>query len=128
LSAHLFLVFQIRQALKIVIQPSGSCQFGNQCFNIALVYLFMGYFQLGPADAVLGTIFAQTISVIVALVVIRCKQKGIRLRKADFKPNRNMLGGILSIRTFVYRLHYPALLGNRIVKVRKQWASQPCQG
>lgn len=52
----------------------------------------MGYFQLGPADAVLGTIFAQTISVIVALVVIRCKQKGIRLRKADFKPNRNMLG------------------------------------
>lgn len=88
----------------------------------------MGYFQLGPADAVLGTIFAQTISVIVALVVIRCKQKDIRLRKADFKPNRNMLGGILSIRTFVYRLHYPALLGNRIVKVRKQWASQPCQG
>ncbi|MBY8968084.1 hypothetical protein KHP57_20565, partial [Algiphilus sp. NNCM1] len=110
MSAHLFLVFQIRQALKIVIQPSGSCQFGNQCFNIALVYLFMGYFQLDPADAVLGTIFAQTISVIVALVVIRCKQKGVRLRKADFKPNRNMLGGILSIRTFVYRLHYPALL------------------
>lgn len=88
----------------------------------------MGYFQLGPADAALGTIFAQTISVIVALVVIRCKQKGVRLRKSDFKPNRNMLGGILSIRTFVYRLHYPALLGNRIVKVRKQWASQPCQG
>ena len=88
----------------------------------------MGHFQLGPADAALGTIFAQTISVIVALVVIRCKQKDIRLRKADFKPNRNMLGGILSIRTFVYRLHYPALLGNRIVKVRKQWASQPCQG
>ena len=88
----------------------------------------MGYFQLGPADAALGTIFAQTISVIVALVVIRCKQKGIRLGKPDFKPNRNMLGGILSIRTFVYRLHYPALLGNRIVKVRKQWASQPCQG
>ena len=28
----------------------------------------------------------------------------------------------------VDRLHYPALLGNRIVKVRKQWASQPCQG
>lgn len=88
----------------------------------------MGYFQLGPADAVLGAIFAQAISVIVALVVIRCKQKGIRLRKADFNPNRNMLGGILSIRTFVYRLHSPALLGNRIVKVRKQWASQPCQG
>ena len=89
----------------------------------------MGYFQLGPADAVLGTIFAQTISVIVALVVIRCKQKGIRLRKADLSRIANMLGsGILSIRTFVYRLHYPALLGNRIVKVRKQWASQPCQG
>lgn len=52
----------------------------------------MGYFQLGPADAALGTIFAQTISVIVALVVIRCKQKGIRLRKADFKPESQYVG------------------------------------
>ena len=111
-----------------MIQPSGSCQLGNQCFNIARVYLFMGYFQLGPADAVLGTIFAQTISVIVALVVIRCKQKGIRLRKADFKPNRNMLGDILSIRTFVYWLHSPALLGNRIVKVHKQWRASHAKG
>lgn len=128
MSAHLFLGFQIRQALKIVIQPSGFGQLRNQCFNIALVYLFMGYFQLGPADAALGAIPARAISVIVALVVIRCKQKGIRLRKADFKPNRNMLGGIFSIRTFVYWLHYPALLGNRIVKVHKQWTSQPCQG
>lgn len=128
MSAHLFLGFQIRQALKIVIQPSGFGQLRNQYFNIALVYLFMGYFQLGPADAALGAIPARAISVIVALVVIRCKQKGIRLRKADFKPNRNMLGGIFSIRTFVYWLHYPALLGNRIVKVHKQWASQPCQG
>ena len=50
-----FLGFQIRQALKIVIQPSGSGQLGKQCFNIALVYLFMGYFQLGPADVALGT-------------------------------------------------------------------------
>lgn len=88
----------------------------------------MGYFQLGPADAALGTIPARAISVIVALVMIRCKRKDIRLRKADFKPNRNMLGGIFSIRTFVYWLHSPALLGNRIVKVHKQWASQPCQG
>ena len=128
MSAHLFLGFQIRQVLKIVIQPSGFGQLRNQYFNIALVYLFMGYFQLGPADAALGAIPARAISVIVALVVIRCKQKGIRLRKADFKPNRNMLGGIFSIRTFVYWLHYPALLGNRIVKVHKQWASQPCQG
>ena len=88
----------------------------------------MGYFQLGPADAALGTIPARAISVIVALVMIRCKRKDIRLRKADFKPNRNMLGDILSIRTFVYWLHSSALLGNRIVKVHKQWASQPCQG
>ena len=88
----------------------------------------MGYLQLGPADAALGAIPAQAISVIVALVMIRCKRKNIRLRKADFKPNRNMLGDILSIRTFVYWLHFPALLGNRIVKVHKQWASQPCQG
>lgn len=51
-----FWAFQIRQALKIVIQPSGSGQLGNQCFNIAFVYLFMGYFQLGPADVALGTI------------------------------------------------------------------------
>ena len=84
--------------------------------------------ELGPRTVGVSGAAGSMAVVIVALVVIRCKQKGIRLRKADFKPNRNMLGGILSIRTFVYRLHYPALLGNRIVKVRKQWASQPCQG
>ena len=68
----------------------------------------MGYLQLGPADAALGAIPAQAISVIVALVMIRCKRKDIRLREADFKRNRNMLGASLSRRTFVYVIHSPS--------------------
>lgn len=65
--------------------------------NIALDYLFMGHFQLGPAGAALGTTLAQTISVIVALAAIRHKRTGISLSPTDLKPHRDMLGGILTI-------------------------------
>ena len=65
--------------------------------NIALDYLFMGHFQLGPAGAALGTTLAQTISVIAALAAIRHKRTGISLSPTDLKPHRDMLGGILTI-------------------------------
>lgn len=65
--------------------------------NIALDYLFMGYFQFGPAGAAWGTVLSQTISVIVALIAIRRKGTGIRLRASDFRPRRQVLGGILNI-------------------------------
>lgn len=65
--------------------------------NIALDYLFIGYFGLGAAGAALGTVLAQTLSVIVALVVIFHRQTGIKIRKQDIKPDRGTIGQIARI-------------------------------
>ena len=64
--------------------------------NIALDYLFMGIFKLGPAGAALGTTISQAISVLVSLAVI-IKRKSVVLIKTDFKPPRPVMGKILSI-------------------------------
>ena len=65
--------------------------------NIALDYLFMGSFDMGPAGAALGTTLAQTLSVVIALWAIRRRQTGIRLSSKDFRPQRVMLSRILKI-------------------------------
>lgn len=68
------------------------------CFaNIALDYLFIGAFGMGPAGAALGTTISQAISVLTSLIVIIKKKTGISLSKSDFKPNRAVLGRILKI-------------------------------
>lgn len=64
--------------------------------NIALDYLFMGVFGLGPAGAALGTTVSQAISVIVSLLVI-LKRKSIILSKSDFIPSQLIMKKILSI-------------------------------
>lgn len=65
--------------------------------NILLDYLFIGGLRMGAAGAALGTTLSQTISVIVALCVIRKKQTGIRLQKNDFKLQGQTMGQILQI-------------------------------
>ena len=65
--------------------------------NILLDYLFIGGLRMGAAGAALGTTLSQTISVIVALCVIRKKQTGIRLQKSDFKLQGTTMGQILQI-------------------------------
>lgn len=65
--------------------------------NIALDYLFMGYFQMGPAGAAFGTTISQTISVVIALTVIMRRKTGISVSRTDFKPNHNAMGAILKI-------------------------------
>ena len=65
--------------------------------NILLDYLFIGGLRMGAAGAALGTTLSQTISVIVALCVIRKKQTGIRLQKNDFKLQGQTMGQILKI-------------------------------
>jgi len=62
--------------------------------NIGLDYLFMGVLRFGSAGAALGTTLSQAISVAVSLVVI-LKRKNIVLEKADFRPQRPMIGKIL---------------------------------
>ncbi len=64
--------------------------------NIALDYLFMGVFHLGPAGAALGTTVSQAISVAVSLLII-LKRKSIALERADFRPRRPVMGKILKI-------------------------------
>ena len=64
--------------------------------NIALDYLFIGYFGMDAAGAALGTTLSQTFSVVLALIVI-CRKKQFHLTKSDFRPQANMMKKILKI-------------------------------
>ena len=64
--------------------------------NIALDYLFMGAFEMGPAGAALGTTLSQALSVVISLAVI-FKKKLISVEKDDFKPQRKIMSKLLKI-------------------------------
>ena len=65
--------------------------------NIALDYVFIGAFSMGAAGAALGTTLSQVISVIIALTTILHKKMIPGFRKADLKPQKEMLGKILKV-------------------------------
>lgn len=65
--------------------------------NIGLDYAFMGALHLGPAGAALGTTLSQAVSVVVSIIVVRRARAGIRLKKEDFKPKRDVMGRLLRI-------------------------------
>ncbi len=65
--------------------------------NIVLDYIFIGAFGLGTAGAALGTTLAQTLSVIIALFVIRRRKTGISIKKNDLKPDKSAVANILKI-------------------------------
>lgn len=65
--------------------------------NIALDYIFIGAFHMGPEGAALGTTLSQTISVVVSLWVILKKQTGISVKREDFRPDRVTMGQVLKI-------------------------------
>ncbi len=65
--------------------------------NIVLDYVFIGPLQMGPNGAAFGTVLGQTISVIVALIVILCRKNRIRLSGSDFRPRWETMGGLLRI-------------------------------
>lgn len=65
--------------------------------NIGLDYAFMGALHLGPAGAALGTTLSQAVSVVVSIIVVRRARAGIRLKKEDFKPKRDIMGSLLRI-------------------------------
>ena len=65
--------------------------------NIALDYLFMGALQMGPVGAALGTTLSQTLSVVLALIVMRRRKSQIVLRRADFKPQGPVMRQILRV-------------------------------
>ncbi len=65
--------------------------------NIALDYVFIGALHMGPNGAAFGTILGQTISVVVALIVIFRRKTHIRLSGSDFRPKWETMGGLLRI-------------------------------
>lgn len=67
--------------------------------NIILDYVLIGAFHMGAAGAALGTTISQTISVVAALLKIKCSGGlyQIRLTKSVFKPKRAVMGKLLKI-------------------------------
>ena len=64
--------------------------------NIGLDLLFMGAFEMGPVGAALGTTLAQAVSVAVSLVML-LRRGGIRLSRADLRPQHSVIGDMLKI-------------------------------
>ena len=65
--------------------------------NIALDYLLIGHFSMGAAGAALATVLSQTVSVVVALMVMGRNRSGIRINRADLKPQREVMGKLLNV-------------------------------
>lgn len=78
--------------------------------NIVLDYVFIGGMNMGPAGAALGTTLSQTISVIIALMVILKQKTGISIKKSDFVPNRETTGKIL-------RIGFPIAMQDGLIQV-----------
>ncbi len=71
--------------------------------NIALDYLLIGGFSMGAAGAALGTIIAQTVSVILSLIWIKVNNgrsgngKGIHFNRGDLAPDKEIISGFVRI-------------------------------
>lgn len=67
------------------------------CFlNIALDYLFIGLFDMKAGGAALATVLSQAVSVIISISAIK-RTKIVSLKRADFKIQKSVMGGILRI-------------------------------
>lgn len=66
------------------------------CFtNVALDYLFVGYFSLGTSGAALATILAQALSSIIALIYMIKKPFAFKIQSSDFKLNIKVIQNIM---------------------------------
>lgn len=65
--------------------------------NIALDYLFIGAFGMGPAGAALGTTLSQAVSVVISLIFAKRRKTDFSLEKTDLKSNKQITGKILKI-------------------------------
>lgn len=65
--------------------------------NVILDYLLIGPLSMGAAGAALATILAQGMSVLFALVALRRRSLGIKLRRADFAPDKTTLTALLKV-------------------------------
>ena len=65
--------------------------------NIGLDYFFMGALKMGPVGAALGTTLSQGISVVISLIFILKKKTDLPIKRAHFRPDREVMGEILRI-------------------------------
>lgn len=65
--------------------------------NIALDYVLIGALGLGAVGAAFGTVLAQTLSVVVSLLVIRRGKAGVRISAADLGLRKETMGSLLKI-------------------------------
>lgn len=65
--------------------------------NVLLDYLLIGYLDMGAAGAAWATTLSQTVSVLVALIVMNRGDSGVRISRSDLKPQRAVMGKILNI-------------------------------
>ena len=65
--------------------------------NIGLDYLFIGAFSMGAAGAAMATVIAQSVSVIMSLIVIIKRDTGIHMTAADLRPEREVIDGFVRI-------------------------------
>lgn len=65
--------------------------------NIIADYILIGIFDMKALGAALGTVFSQTISVLICLVYIKKRSLGIKVCKNDFKLKKSTLSSILLI-------------------------------
>lgn len=65
--------------------------------NIILDYVFIGLMDMKASGAALGTVIAQGVSVITALLCIRFKNMGIHISKSDLKIDKSLMLQMLKI-------------------------------
>lgn len=65
--------------------------------NVLLDFILIGPFGMGPAGAALATVISQTVSVLLALWMLRRRDMGIAVRKEDFRFQSQMMGQILKV-------------------------------
>ena len=64
--------------------------------NILLDIFFIGFLHLDAAGAALGTTLAQTLSVVISLVMIR-RRRSINMMRGDLRPRQEAMGAVLKI-------------------------------
>ncbi|MCM1295282.1 MAG: MATE family efflux transporter [Muribaculaceae bacterium] len=66
-------------------------------FNVLIDVVLIGQLDMGAAGAALGTVISQTISVIVALIVLLKRDIGIKLTPTDFMIDKDVIAYIFKV-------------------------------
>ena len=65
--------------------------------NVLLDYALIGGLGMGATGAAVATVLSQTVSVIVALIVIKIRKNGMGVTRADLRPQRVVMWQMLKI-------------------------------